>query len=99
MVEALVESSPDSYRLDNITARTCLSLGTDASDILSIILEKGQSRKAGRLAGAFRNIGNIAIADEIMNTMKSLGYDIQEEDPFTDESTITYTRITSPYVA
>jgi len=99
LTEAIVKSSPDSYRLDSITARTSLSLVPDASNILSIILEKGQSRKAGRLAGAFRNIGNVAIADEIMNTMKSLGYDIREEDPFTDETTITYTRITSPYVA
>jgi Fic family protein len=30
--------------------------------------------------------------------MKSLGYDIREEDPFADRSTIAYTRITSPYV-
>jgi hypothetical protein len=33
-----------------------------------------------RLAGAFRNIGHITAADEIINTMKSLGYDIREED-------------------
>lgn len=99
LAEALVESSPDSYRLDSITARTCLSLVPDTSDILTIILEKGQTRKAGRLAGAFRNIGNAAIADEILTTMKSLGYDIREEDPFTDETEITYARITSPYVA
>lgn len=97
--EALIESSPDSYRLDSITARTCLSLVPDSSNILSIILEKGQSRKAGRLAGAFRNIGRSVIADEIINTMKSVGYDIREEDPFTDETTIDYLRTTSPYVA
>lgn len=99
LAEALIECSPDFYRLDSITARTCLSLVPDASDLLSILLEKGQSRKAGRLAGAFRNLGNTAIADEIINTMKSLGYDIREEDPFTDETTITYSRTTSPYVA
>lgn len=97
LAEALIECSPDFYRLNSITARTCLSLVPDSSDLLSILLEKGQSRKAGRLAGAFRNLGNTAIADEIINTMKSLGYDIREEDPFTDETTITYTRITSPY--
>lgn len=31
--------------------------------------------------------------------MKSLGYDIREEDPFKDKTTISYSRITSPYVA
>jgi fido (protein-threonine AMPylation protein) len=95
--EALIECSPDFYKLDSITARTCLSLIPDASDILRILLEKGQKVKAGRLAGAFRNIGNVVIADEIVSTMKSVGYDIREEDPFTTASTITYQRVTSPY--
>ena len=97
LAEALIECSPDFFRLDSISARTCLSLVPDASNILSILLEKGQTKKAGRLAGAFRNIGNTAIADEIMNTMKSVGYDIREEDPFTDKTAIAYTRGASPY--
>jgi Fic family protein len=71
---------------------------SDVGDMLKILLERGQTTKAGRLAGAFRNIGHIAAADEITNTMKSLGYDIREEDPFADRSTISYSRITSPYV-
>ncbi len=96
--EALIECSPDFFRKDSISARTCLSLVSDASNLLSILLEKGQTTKAGRLAGAFRNIGNIAIADEIINTMKSLGYDIREEDPFEEKSTILYVHAASPYV-
>lgn len=96
--EALVECSPDFYRLDEVAARTCLSLIPDASSILSILLEKGQTTKAGRLAGAFRNIGNDSIANEIVDTMKKAGYDIREEDPFTTIATITYQRATSPYV-
>lgn len=97
--EALIECSPDFFKLDSITARTCLLLIPDASDLLNILLEKGQSTKAGRLAGAFRNIGHTVAADEIIDTMKSLGYDIREEDPFKDKTTISYSRITSPYVA
>jgi len=31
--------------------------------------------------------------------MKSLGYDIRESYPFEDQTPISYTRITSPYVA
>ncbi|MDR1098343.1 MAG: Fic family protein [Tannerella sp.] len=96
--EALVECSPDFFRLDSVTAHTCLSMVPDVSDILKIVLEKGQTIKAGRLAGAFRNIGHIAAADEIVSVMKSLSYNIREEDPFADRSTITYTRVTSPYV-
>ncbi|MDD4516809.1 Fic family protein [Massilibacteroides sp.] len=97
--EALIECSPDFFRLDSITARTCLALIPDASDVLRILLEKGQTIKAGRLAGAFRNIGHEIVADEIVGTMKSLGYDIREEDPFEDKTSISYSRITSPYVA
>ena len=97
LAEALIECSPDFFRLDSISARTCLSLLPDASNILSNLLEKGKTTKAGRLAGAFRNIGNAAIADEIMNTMKSIGYVVREEDPFTDMTTIAYTRTSSTY--
>jgi len=97
--EALIECSPDFFRLDSVTARTCLLLVPDVSDILKVLLEKGQTTKAGRLAGAFRNIGHITAADEIMGTMKSLGYDIREDDPFADRTSIAYSRVTSPYVA
>lgn len=84
--------------MDSVAARTCLSMISDVGDILKIVLEKGQTTKAGRLAGAFRNIGHIPAADEIINTMKSLGYDIREEDPFVYRSPIVYSRIVSPYV-
>ena len=70
--------------------RTCLSLVQDISDILKIVLEKGQTNKAGLLAGAFRNIGHTNAADEIVNTMKSLGYDIWEDDPFAGQSDIAH---------
>jgi len=71
---------------------------SDVGDILKIVLEKGQTTKAGRLAGAFRNIGHTSAADEIISTMKSLGYDIREENPFSDQSAIAYSHIVSPYV-
>lgn len=96
--EALIECSPDFYKSNNIAIRTCLSLIPDALDILKILLEKGQSSKAGRIAGAFRNIGNASIANEITNTFKRFGYDIREVDPFSSSATISYLRASSPYV-
>ena len=54
---------------------------------------------AGRLAGAFRNIGRDRIADDIVKTMSAAGYAVRENDPFTDKpSLILRTRETSPYV-
>ena len=96
--EALLECSPDFFRLDSVAARTCLAMVSDVGDIMKIVLKNGNTTKAGRLAGAFRNIGHTSAADEIIGTMKSLGYDIREEDPFEDRSSIGYSRITSPYV-
>jgi hypothetical protein len=96
--EALTECSLAFFRSDTISVRTCLSMIPDASDLLKILIDKGQTVKAGRLAGAFRNIGNIAAANQIIETMKGLGYDIREEDPFEELAPIPFVRITSPYV-
>jgi hypothetical protein len=68
------------------------------SDLLTILLNGGHSVVAGRLAGGFRNIGNNRFADEIVNAMKSAGYDIRETNPFTGKMTLLFGgRESSPY--
>jgi hypothetical protein len=63
------------------------------------LLEGGHSTIAGRLAGAFRNIGRDRIADDIVNTMRSAGYEVRESDPFETQIPIALsTREQSPYV-
>jgi hypothetical protein len=59
----------------------------DSSQLLPRLLDGGHSAIAGRLAGAFRRIGRVAIADEIMKTMKGAGYDLRESDPFSPQQT------------
>ncbi|UKJ09242.1 Fic family protein [Solitalea lacus] len=87
------------YTSNPIEVRTALSLIRDASELLPILLEKGHTTIGGRLAGAFRNIKREKIADQIMETMKSTGYDIREEDPFTDKLNINLSsREKSPFV-
>tara|TARA_R110002049_G_scaffold114812_8_gene266170 strand:- start:14997 stop:15164 length:168 start_codon:yes stop_codon:yes gene_type:complete len=49
--------------------------------VLSLLLDGGHSKVAGRLAGAFRNIGKEKIADQIIKTMRAADFVIQEEDP------------------
>ncbi|WP_234406878.1 Fic family protein [Prolixibacter bellariivorans] len=73
----------------------------DASVILSQLLDGGHSVIAGRLAGAFRNIGNSRIADNILKTMKSAGYDVREEDPFEERlpEHLLSSRESSPYIS
>ncbi len=96
---ALVYSSPGIYSRNAVDARTALSLIRDASEVLPVLLENGHSTLAGRLAGAFRNIGRDRIADQIIETLKQAGYDSREEDPFKDKLKITLSgREHSPYV-
>lgn len=96
---ALIACAPGIYRQNPIDTRTALSLISDASDLLHRLLDGGHSTIAGRLAGAFRNIGRDKIADDILQTMKAAGYDVREHDPFAAQSPMTFSkREPSPYV-
>lgn len=96
---ALVSVPPAYFASNSMDARTALSMVRDGSDLLGILLDGGHSVVAGRLAGAFRNIGNQRLADEIMATMKAAGYDIRENDPFDEKLPVVFSfREISPYV-
>jgi hypothetical protein len=97
---ALIAGAPDYFRRNATDARAALSLVRDASEILEPLLEGGHSTIAGRLAGAFRNIGKEQIADAIIDTMRAAGYTVKEADPFDELSPmIISNRERSPYVS
>ena len=79
---ALIYSTPSIFISNPIDARTTLSMIRDPSELLPALLENGHTRIAGRMAGAFRNLGKEKIADGIFDAMKATGYDIREMDPF-----------------
>ncbi len=85
---SLVYSSPRIYITHALDVRTALSMIRDASEVLPVLLENGHSTLAGRLAGAFRNIGRERIADQIIETFKQADYDIREVDPFESNTEI-----------
>ena len=96
---ALIECSPAYFSRHSTDVRAAMATVRDASGLLSRLLSGGHSTIAGRLAGAFRNNGRNAIADEIIATMVAAGYDVRENDPFTDgPSPVLSPRETSPYV-
>lgn len=96
---ALISCAPGYFEHHSTDARAALAMIPDASDILTILLEGGHSTVAGRLAGAFRNIGRERIADDIVKTMQAAGYSVREDDPFSQRITLPGTlRATSPYV-
>jgi len=99
LTAALVACSAQYYKQKPTDARAALSVISDASEVLDHLLEGGHSTIAGRLAGAFRNIGQNRIADDIIKTMRAAGYDVRENDPFESQPTLTLsTRKRSPYV-
>lgn len=96
---ALTACAPGFFKQYPTDMRAALSIIRDASEVLDRLLEGGHSTIAGRLAGAFRNIGRDRIADEIINTMRSAGYKVRENDPFeTQIPTAFSAREQSPYV-
>lgn len=97
LAEALVFCSPQFFKSDALNARTCLCGIKDASEILKIVLEEGNTTRAGRIIGALRSVGRTDVADEIEKYMTRLGYVIRQENPFVDESTFSFDRTLSPY--
>ncbi len=74
---------PESFFARNpIEVQVVLGSLADASDLLRLLLNGGHSAKAGYLAGALRATGRPKLADEIVSTMKSAGYDVRESNPF-----------------
>jgi fido (protein-threonine AMPylation protein) len=82
---AIIEAVPTFFVRNSTDARAALAAIPDASHVLTKLLDGGRSRIAGRLCGAFRNIGRETIADDIHKTMESAGYDIREADPFEEK--------------
>lgn len=96
---ALIACAPVYFRQNPTDMRAALSMMRDASEVLDRLLEGGHSTIAGRLAGAFRNIGRDRIANDIVQTMRKAGYDVRESDPFeTQTPVIPPAREQSPYV-
>lgn len=96
---ALIACTPVIYRQSPTDLRAALSMVSDASDLLERLMEGGRSTVAGRLIGAFRNIGRADLAESIAATMEAVGYKIRETDPFETASPMIFAkRESSPYV-
>ncbi|RUO40146.1 cell filamentation protein Fic [Aliidiomarina taiwanensis] len=99
LAAALVYSSANQFQNAPIQMRTALSMVTDASDVLSVLLAGNHSVIAGRLAGAFRNIGRDLIANNILKGMQAADFKVQENDPFAEKVQVSFgRRDVSPYV-
>ncbi len=86
MPEAALVRVPEAFFVRHpVEAQVVLSSVRDAADVLGRLLDGDHSVIAGRLAGAFRRIGQDDVADEILSVMKRADYDVREADPFEPE--------------
>ena len=96
---ALIAAAPNFFETYAMDARAILASVADSSAILSRLLAGGHTAIAGRLAGAFRNIGRDRIADDIVKSMKAADYDVREKDPFNNQIVMgNPDRPVSPYI-
>lgn len=85
LAAGLINATPGFFTQNQIDARAAVAIVNDSSEVLHLLLEGGHSTIAGRLIGAFQNIGRDRIAEDIKKTMKSAGYDVRVNDPFESE--------------
>ncbi len=96
---ALVNCTQSIFHQNPIEARTALAIIQNSSEVLELLLNGGHTAIAGRIAGAFRNIGRDRISDDIVKTMQIAGYSVRETDPFEEKRPVTLImRDKSPYV-
>jgi hypothetical protein len=79
---ALVRVTEGFFTRYPVEAEVALRAVRDPSELLSRLLAGGHPTIAGRLAGAYRRLGDAAIADELVAAMRSADHDVRETDPF-----------------
>jgi fido (protein-threonine AMPylation protein) len=83
--EAAIIRVPEAFFVANpVESQVVLASLRDISALLRRLLDGGRTVVAGRLTGAFRRIGRSDHAEEIVNAMKTAGYDVRASDPFAD---------------
>lgn len=96
--DALIAVQASYFQQHATEARTVLATVSDASLLLGKLLDGGHSIVAGRLAGAFRSIGNDTIADNIIKGMRRASFDVREANPFEQNVVVADAgRIRSPH--
>ena len=80
--DALCQAAPTFWQANRNDVVALMGAVRSAA-ILRVLLAGGHAVVAGRIAGAYRLLGNDKAADEIVSTMQRAGHDVREDaDPF-----------------
>ena len=97
---ALIRVSESFFSQYPVEAEVVLGSVREPSGVIARLLDGGHAVVAGRLAGAFRRLGQGAIADEIVAAMKAADHDVREAEPFErDRAAAPTSPAASPLVA
>ena len=98
---ALCRLQPATFKNEPTDTELALRMVRDASLLLRILLEGGNTAIAGRLAGAYKFLGEEEMSSRIVKGMEAAGYRIRLSNPFEREAPALTggTRIVSPYVS
>ena len=82
-------------------AEIALRMIRDPADLLRVLLTGSNVVVAGRLAGAYAFLGEVAIAEQLRKTMERAGQVVRVSNPFEREEPLLspHTRVTSPQAA
>lgn len=81
--EAICSAAPAFWHTQKSDVIALLGSLRNVSSISKILLEGGHAAVAGRIAGAYRLLGNARAANDIITAMTSAGHDVREDtDPF-----------------
>lgn len=96
---ALIRVPEGFFRTFHTDAQVALGQLRDAAGLNRLLMDRGQPVVAGRLAGALRAAHRPALADDVLATMRTAGYPVQEKNPFENPlPTLGSNRAVSPSV-
>lgn len=79
---ALCRVAPSFFRHSPADAEIALRLVRDPAPLLYLLLENGGRAAAGRLAGAYAHLGEAAVSERIVATVKAAGLPVKPVSPF-----------------
>jgi len=96
---ALCRASPSYFIRNPRDAEIALSLVTDPSEFVHIILRHDFKRAANRIVGAYLFLNKKDIADQIRGGLEQERFHILAENPFEEEKPLLIAKVKSSYTA